>query len=608
MIKIRKGLFTVCLFLLTPFIFSDSIFGKNSDYKVSTPKYDVLMEMNVKIPMRDGIKLAIDIFRPSAEGKFPVILVRTPYGSEIAKYSDKGKYFARRGYVYTVQDCRGKHDSEGDWDGQRSETKDGYDTLNWLGTQPWSSGSVGMMGASYLGLVQWQVSFTQNPYLKALVPMVAPVTLNNVPYECLGASKSPLGLSWLVTTDGRINQNVDAYDWEKIFWHLPLFELPELLGRNIPFWEKSLRLKRGFWEEYLLSAAEGKWTEKIEQKTEYENLYEKVQVPIMQITGWFDGSSGISLYNYNQVKRMSKNEIGKNNQRIIIGPWSHFFNVSSTVGSINFGENSVIDLDNMVLRWFDKWLKDIPNGIEKEAPLFLFLMGKNEWREVTEWPLPNTKYVSYYLHSSGSANSLNGSGKLSIEVPDNELPDTYIYDPADPTPAITDGENMTLAASGPEDIRHIENREDVLTYTSPILKKDLEVTGDVSFTLYVSTSAPETDFIVRLLDVHPNGKSYSVYCTYTGGMSTRCVQSYEDGPNGEKILKLESGLMPTSQLFLAGHRIRIDICSAAFPLVRNLNTGKDYARGTEINVANQVIYHDHKYASHIVLPVVPPQK
>lgn len=608
MIKIRMGIAGVGLSLLASFIFAGPVLEKTIEYKVSTPKYEVMMEMNVKVPMRDGIKLAIDIFRPSAEGKFPVILVRTPYGSELAKYSDQGKYFAGRGYVYTVQDCRGKHDSEGDWYGKRSETWDGYDTLNWLGTQSWSSGSVGMIGASYLGLVQWQVSFTQNPYLKALVPMVAPVTLNNIPYECLGSSKSPLGLSWLATTDGRINQNVDAYDWEKIFWHLPLIELPELLGRDIPFWEKSLSLKRGFWEEYFLSAAEGKWTEEIERKPEYENLYDKVQVPIMQISGWFDGSSGISLYNYNQVKRMSKSAGAKNNQRVVIGPWSHFFNRSSKVGSIDFGENSVIDLDSMVLRWFDKWLKDIPNGIEKEAPLFLFRMGKNEWREASEWPLPGTKYTPYYLHSSGHANSLNGSGKLSLISPMNETPDKYIYDPADPTPAITDGENMTLAASGPEDIRRIEEREDVLTYTSSILKEDLEITGDSSFTLYVSTSAPQTDFIVRLLDVHPNGNSYSVYCTYAGGMSTLCVQPIAKGPKKEKIFKLESSLMPTSQVFLAGHRIRVDICSAAFPLVRNLNTGRDYARGTEMNVAHQAIYHDHKYSSHIILPVVALQK
>ncbi len=608
MMRIRKRLASVFLLLLSLFVLFGSVKGNVKDNIVSTPKYEVLMEMNVKIPMRDGIKLAANIFRPSAEGQFPVILIRTPYGKEPTKYSDQGKYFARRGYVYVVEDCRGKYDSEGDWYGIRSETKDGYDTINWLGTQPWSSGNVGMMGASYLGLAQWQVAFTQNPYLKALVPMVAPVTLNNALYECLGSSKSPLGLSWLTTTDGRINQNVAAYDWDKIFWHLPLIELPKLLGRDIPFWEKSLSLKRGFWEEYLLSAAEGKWKEEIKQKAEYENLYEKIQVPVMQISGWFDGSSGISLYNYNQVKQVSKSTVAKNNQRVIIGPWSHFINVSSTVGSIDFGENSVIDLDGIVLKWFDRWLKDIPNGVEEEAPLFLFLMGKNEWRDALEWPLPETQYVPYYLHSSGKANSLKGSGKLSTAVPDNELPDKYIYDPADPTPAITDGENMTLAASGPEDIRHIEEREDVLVYTSPILKEDLEVTGHASFTLYVSTSAPETDFIVRLLDVHPDGKSYSVYCTYTGGMSTRCVQSYDKGPNGEKILKLESGLMPTSQLFLAGHRIRIDICSAAFPLVRNLNTGEDYARGTEMKAAHQVIYHNHKYASHIVLPVISPQK
>lgn len=602
----------ITLILYALIIYPTSINGKEFNNKVFSPEYNVLMEMNRKIPMRDGIKLATDIYRPDAEGKFPVILVRTPYGSESVRFSNEGKFFAKRGYVYAVQDCRGKYDSEGQWYGKRSETDDGYDTINWLATQKWSSGSVGMIGNSYLGLVQWQVAYTQNIHLKALIPIVAPVTLGRESGgECNGGAKSPLGLSWLVSTDGRVNQNVDAYDWDKIFWHLPLIELPKLLGRNIPFWEKSLNLEDlGFWEEYLQSAAEGRWTEELKQKKDYRTCYEKIQVPILQISGWFDGSSECCFYNYIQTKRHAKNALAKRNQRIIMGPWNHFYyyNRTSKVGALDFGSDSVIDIDNLILRWFDRWLKEIPNGVEDEACLKLFLMGKNEWREVSDWPLPETKFTAFYLHSSGHANTLNGDGKLSLEMPKNEPSDKYIYDPANPTPAITSGENKTLAASGPEDIRHIETRDDVLVYTSSVLKEDIEVTGSASVVLYVSSSAPETDFILRLLDVHPNGCTYPVYVTYSGGINTRCLKPIGESQSEEKILKCEFELPPTSNLFLKGHRIRVDICSAAFPLFRNLNTGGDFAGETKFKIAYQTIYHDKEHPSHIVLPIPPQNK
>ncbi|MGQ9647484.1 MAG: CocE/NonD family hydrolase [Thermodesulfobacteriota bacterium] len=604
--------FVNILLVFSSFAFFD-IFSMGSEIRSvsSSLQYEVLMEMNVKIPMRDGIRLATDIYRPDAKEKFPVILVRTPYGSETSWFSEQGKYFATRGYVFAVQDCRGKYDSEGEWYGKRSETNDGYDTINWLATQNWSSGKVGMVGASYLGLVQWQVAFTENPYLKALVPIVAPVTLGRESGGgCIGGAQSPMGLSWLVSTDGRVNQNVNAYDWNKIFWHLPLIELPKLLGRNIPFWEKSLNLKNGFWEEYLQSAAEEKWTEKVEQKENYKTLYEKVQVPILQISGWFDSSTESCFYNYQQIKKYSKSLVAKK-QRILVGPWCHFYTwsqnytKSSKLGDLDFGPNSTLDIESLILRWFDRWLKEIPNGVEDEAPLKFFVMGKNEWQEASDWPLQETKYISYYLHSYGHANSLLGDGTANSEPPENEAPDKFIYDPANPTPALTSGENLALASSGPEDNRFLEERNDVLVYTSSILKEDIEITGPISVVLYVSSSAPETEFIVRLLDVHPNGCSYPIYVTFAGAFNTRCLKPIDQGPNKEKILKCEFVLPPTSNVFFKGHRIRVDICSAAFPLHRNLNTGGNFALDTKCNIAHQMVYHDKWHPSHVVLPVIP---
>ena len=578
--------------------------------EVSSARYDVLMEMNLMVPMRDGIKLATDIYRPDAKGKYPVILVRTPYGSESTQYSDRGRYFAGRGYVFAVQDCRGKYDSEGEWYGKRSETDDGSDTIDWLASREWSSGNIGMWGASYLGLVQWQVAPVQNPRLKALVPIVAPVTLGSEPAPCNGTANSPLGLSWLVTTDGRVNQNVNPYDWNKIFWHLPLLELPQLLGRKIPFWEKSLNLQNGFWEEYLQSAAEGRWSQKLEQTKDFRTLYERIQIPILQVSGWFDGSSESCWYNFRQINRYARDPSAKKNQRVLMGPWTHFYTWSqyytrsSKIGSLDFGPNSLYDVDNLVLRFFDRWLKNIPNGLEGEPPLKIFVMGTNEWLDAGEWPLPGTKSVPFYLHSGGAATSLLGDGSLSLETPQNETSDHYVYDPAHPTPSLTSGENMALAASGPEDSRAIEERADVLVYTSDALKKDMVITGPVSAVLYVSTSAPETDFIVRLQDVHPDGSSYPVYVTYAGAFNTRCLKPIESVPSSEKILKCEFELPPTSQAFLRGHKIRVDICSSAFPLFRNLNTGGNFALETKWNVAHQTVYHDKNHPSHVLLPVV----
>jgi putative CocE/NonD family hydrolase len=579
--------------------------------EISSPKYDVLMEMNLMVPMRDGIKLATDIYRPDAKGKYPVILVRTPYGSESTQYSDRGRYFAGRGYVFAVQDCRGKYDSEGEWYGKRSETDDGSDTIDWLASREWSSGNVGMWGASYLGLVQWQVAPVQNPHLKALVPIVAPVTLGSERVECNGAANSPLGLSWLVTTDGRVNQNVNAYNWNKIFWHLPLLDLPKLLGRKIPFWEKSLNLQNGFWEEYLQSAAEGRWNQKLELTKDFRTLYERINIPVLQISGWFDGSSESCWYNFRQINRYSRDPSVKRNQRVLMGPWTHFYTWSqyytrsSRIGALDFGPNSLYDVDNLVLRFFDRWLKNIPNGVEEEPPLKIFVMGTNEWADAWEWPLPGTRFAPFYLHSAGEANSLLGDGHLSAEPPQSEPPDKYIYDPSHPTPALTTGENMALAASGPEDTRTIEERADVLVYTSDYLKTDTVVIGPVSAVLYVTSSAPETEFIVRLQDVHPDGSSYPVYVTYAGAFNTRCLKRIESGPPLDKILKCEFELPPTSQVFLKGHKIRVEICSSAFPLFRNLNTGGNFALETKWNIARQTIFHDKDHPSHVLLPIVP---
>ncbi len=577
----------------------------------SDPSYDVKWAMNVPVTMRDGVRLATDLYLPDAEGRFPVVLVRTPYGTETAALSEMGAWYARRGYVFAAQDTRGKYDSEGEWYGRRSERDDTDDTITWLGTQAWSSGDVGMVGTSYGGLVQWMVAPAGNPHLKALVPDVAPVTLGRTPeaYRRLAVyargNSAPSELSWLVTTDGRVNQNGSAYDWAGLFEHLPLAGLPARMGREIPIWEKLIGNEVGLWEEYLESAARNQWTEPITDWPDHRELYRAVDVPILQRTGWFDGSTDHAFYNRAQVLEHSESELARAQQHLLIGPWPHAYPGSPAIGSLDFGAASVLDLQKLRLRWFDRWLKGVDNGVDRDPPLKLFLMGRNEWREASQWPLPGTEFTRFYLHSGGGANSNRGDGVLGREPPGSEPPDRYRYDPGDPTPAITGGENAEMAGDGPVDIGFIEARADVLTYTTEPLEREVEITGPVSAVLYVASSAPETEFLVRLVDVHPDGAAYPVWYTYANAFGTRGIEPVGRTEAGHRVWRLAFDLPPTSQAFLPGHRIRVHITSAAFPLFRHLNTDGDPAWETEWQVAEQTVFHDAERPSHVVLPLRP---
>ena len=577
----------------------------------STPSYDVKWAMNVPVTMRDGVRLATDLYLPDAEGRFAVVLVRTPYGTETAALSEMGAWYARRGYVFAAQDTRGKYDSEGEWYGPRSERDDTDDTITWLGTQAWSSGDVGMVGTSYGGLVQWMVAPAGNPHLKALVPDVAPVTLGRTPeaYRRLAVyargNSAPSELSWLVTTDGRVNQNGGAYDWTELFEHLPLAGLPARMGREIPIWEKLIGNEIGLWEEYLESAARNQWTEPITDWPDHRELYRAVEVPILQRTGWFDGSTDHAFYNREQVLEHSGSELARAQQHLLIGPWPHAYPGSPVIGSLDFGAASVVDLQALRLRWFDRWLKGVDNGVDRDPPLKLFLMGRNEWREASQWPLPGTEFRRFYLHSGGGANSNRGDGVLGREPPGGEPPDRYRYDPGDPTPAITGGENAEMAGDGPVDIAFIEARADVLTYTTEPLEREVEITGPVSAVLYVASSAPQTEFLVRLVDVHPGGAAYPVWYTYANAFGTRGIEPVGRTEAGHRVWRLAFDLPPTSQAFLPGHRIRVHITSAAFPLFRHLNTDGDPAWETEWQVAEQTVFHDAERPSHVVLPVRP---
>lgn len=570
----------------------------------------LIVQKNVMVRMRDGVRLATDVYRPIGEERFPVVLTRTPYGSETKENFDKAKFYVGKGYAFAVQDVRGKYDSEGDWYGKRDEGEDGSDTITWLGTQPWSSGKVGMIGGSYVGIVQYAVADKENPYLKALVPMVAPATLGRdlSDYDRLsgfsGRESYSVNGMWMLAVDGRAMQS----DWEtgpfdEAWDHLPRMDYPKLFGRQMQWLPFAFNHRNGFWEEYLLRAAQGEWSKPISDAwwKVYEQRYRKVQVPILHVTGWYDCCGEPMIKNFQFIRKYAAEPLARNHQNLVIGPWQHRLGRSLKGLDYDFGPDARINTDETSARWFDRWLKGQDNGVDTQPAVRYFVMGENRWKEAKDWPIPGTQFTKFYLRSEA---------KLSTGVPRIEPVDRYTYDPAKPVLI------PTLSVGQPTDMSEVEKRPDVLVYTSAPLKTPMEVTGPLDVVLYVATTAPSTDFLVRILDVHPDGKSYSVFNAGVPPYRTHWAKNVETARDGTRIIKADMSLYPTSNLFRAGHRIRVEISSSFMVDARNFglpiygSRGLNVEPGTEPyatkwNVAEQTLYHDTAHPSHVVLPVIP---
>jgi putative CocE/NonD family hydrolase len=336
-------------------------------------------------------------------------------------------------------------------------------------------------------------------------------------------------------------------------------------------------------------------------------------VPVVQQGGWYDAYTAAMFRMWNGIRERGASEKARKNQKIYIVPWTHHIPEGSKLGDIDFGPNAYVDLNAEDLRWFDHWLKGITNGIMDEPPIRLFVMGSNVWRHEHEWPLARTVFTPYYLHSQGRANSLMGDGTLTPLAPTEEPPDHYDYDPDNPVPTLggnnTTWTQMKFAVDqilpGPIDQRPVERRDDVLVYTGPVLEHNLEVTGPLEVVLYAASSARCTDFTAKLVDVHPGGEAIHLA---EGILRARYRNGYEKAEllvPGE-VAEYRIELAPTSNVFLAGHRLRVEISSSNFPRFnRNLNTGEDVATGTRMEVAHQTVLHDARYPSHILLPVIP---
>ena len=552
----------------------------------------VEVKYNVKVPMRDGVDLSVDIYSPRGKkGPFPVIFSRTPYnnvGESIESYI----FFAQHGYVWVAQDVRGCADSDGVFYPWVNEYNDGYDTIEWIGSQTWCDGNVGMAGGSYVGNVQWQAATMGSRYLKAIVPTVSGNNLHESARYVGGAFQLGLNTTWSFIIDGGTwPQPVDLYNWEQLFQTLPLKDIPKVGGKNIPHYQDWLA--HPDYDDYWKALA-------------IDEQYEKIKIPVLQIGGYYDLFAEGVLNNFVGMRARGGSELARNNQRVIMGPWIHGTSLTHA-GEVDFGMESTLDPKEVELQWFDRWLKNIPNGADKEAPVRIFIMGINEWRDENEWPLARTQYTPYYFHSEGSANSLLGDGKLTTDTPSDEPSDEFVYNPAFPVP--TSGGctccNPEIVPWGAYDQRSIEYRNDVLVYTSEPLEEDLEVTGHVMVKLYASTDGTDTDFTGKLVDVRPDGYAMNLCDGIIRGRyreSTSCQKLLKAGD----IYEFSINLWTTGNVFLKGHRIRVEISSSNFPRFdRNPNTGNKFAEDTELRTANQIIFHNEKHPSHIILPVIP---
>ena len=576
----------------------------------SSPNFETTVEKDVEVPMRDGTVLRANITRPDAPGPFPVLVDRTPYskeaGSEIAVNSPE--FFARRGYVVVIQDVRGRFASEGDFypfrDDGAGVLRDGYDTIEWAAAQPWCDGKVGMIGGSYSGATQYRAALSRPPHLQAQFVRESSADYYREWVYHGGAHEHGFSLHWArLVTDQNLAQLVSGEELVK------QQALLDLVQADIDDWYERLplypcRFLTGLsdWHnDFLAHPEDGPyWWE-----LAVDRYHDQVETPIYHLGGWFDIFLAGTLKNYTGLRRQARTEAARRAQKLIIGPWvpGPAAVNASKAGDVDFGPEAARALNALRLPWFDHWLKGAENGILDEPPVRLFVMGRNEWRDEADWPLPDTRYANYYLHDSSSGSgvaSLNDGG-LSVEPPEgSEQPDSYTYDPDHPVPSI--GGNTLGIPNGACDHRPVDER--CLTYTSAPLTTELEVTGPVTAVLYAMSSALDTDWVVRLEDVHPNGYSRNL-CD--GILRARYRNSFQHPEPLEpgKVYRFEIDLWATSNAFLPGHRIRAAVTSSCFPRFdRNLNTGGRIHREAAGQVAINTVLHDELRPSHIVLPLI----
>jgi putative CocE/NonD family hydrolase len=551
----------------------------------------IRIERHLATPMRDGVKLYGDLYRPARDGKFPVLVIRTPYGVQRDGVHQNMIRFAQHGYAAFVQDVRGRYESEGQWDPFRNEANDGHDTVEWAAKQPWSNGKVGLEGGSYLGHVQWRAATQSPPSLVTMFPAVASTNIYKNWLAQGGAFRLSFNYGWgVVRMPNRImlpqywhteKYAPEELKYETILRHLPLKDIDVQSGGQ-PVQHFRDWLKHQSYDEYWKSISD-------------EEHFDKVKVPVHTSGGWFDIFLNGTINGFTGVRRSGGTEKARRESKMIIGAWGH--GPSQKFGDVDFGPGANRDMFERQLRWYDHYLKGEDNGIDREPPIEIFFMGVNKWQHAQEWPLPGTKFTPYYL---------GGGHALSDAKPSGAGSDNYKYDPNNPVPTLG-GNNCcgTPTLAGPKDQRPIESRNDVLGYTSDALRAPVAIAGPVRMKLFAATDGRDTDWMIKLVDVYPDGFAMNVAEGMLRARFRTGVDKMELLQPGQ-VYEYEIEMAGTANVFQPGHRIRVDITSSNFPQFdRNPNTGEDLGASSKIRVAAQTVHHGAAKASHIVLPVVP---
>lgn len=572
-----------------------------------------IYDVDVCVPMRDGVALSANVWHP-AEGAAPTLLVRLPYGKDrdapLGDYLPNVSTLLRAGYAVVMQDCRGTFRSEGTFNPHETDQSDGQDTIAWIADQPWSDGVVGMYGPSYLGMVQWEAAVTNSPALKAIAPCYTcldryealwysaggALSLSLVTWWCamMYASDAQRALGQGTGTIGRVHElGWAALNFEPLTRVLPTNELPVLA-------------KYGkWWTDWIAHPAhDGYW-----DTLDLRPRLPEVTVPALNIGGWYDLYIGGTTRDFADARHRAGSDEARTGQRLVIGPWDHI-TTTGVYADRSFGplaSSAVLGLTDLQVKFFDHWLRGDDTALDGVAPVKLFVMGVDQWRDEQDWPLPDTQWTDFHLDSGGYANTVGGDGGLSTAPATSSAHDTYLYDPRRPVPTAGGAcLPMTPGFGGPVDQRDVTSRDDVLCYATTGFDVPFEVTGPIKVTLFVSSTAVDTDFTAKLVDVFPDGKAINL-CDGILRVRYRNGLDREEMMEPATVYEITIDMAATSNVFLPGHRLRLDVSSSNFPRYdRNTNTGGVIAAESEGQMVAAInhVHHGPEHRSRLVLPVI----
>jgi putative CocE/NonD family hydrolase len=566
--------------------------------------YAVITQNGVPMKTRDGVTLYSDIYRPRADGTFPVILMRTPYDKSVSWAVGPAYQIATHGYVVILQDVRGRYTSEGEWYPFRHESNDGYDAVEWAAALPSSNGKVGMIGGSYVGATQMLSAIAHPPHLAGICPVVTASNYHDGWTYQSGALEQWFDQNWATqlatnTMWRLIAKNTNALLGAPV---LPLTHYPAFNYVSLPAGADATAQLAPYYLDWLAHPDyDAYW-----KQWSIEEHFSDIRVPALHIGGWYDIFLAGTLRNYMGIKAHGGTDEARKGQRLLVQIGGHA-GFGRRIGDVEFGDDALkFPSTDVVLAWYDYLFKGVQNEFAT-VPVRIFVMGENKYHQESDWPPPEAKLTRYFLHSGGSANSLRGDGGLSLTPPKKETPDKFTYDPANPVPTI--GGSLCCDAEhyepGPRDQRTSENRDDVLVYSTKPLGEDMEVTGPVTLELWARSSAVDTDFTAKLVDVSPVGFAMNL----TDGILRMRYRDSQEKPglmNPDQVYKISVDLWATSNVFKKGHIIRLEVSSSNFPRFdSNLNTGADQATSREFVSATNTILHDAEHPSALLVPVIP---